>query len=447
MSSLQKIDSQDSGWFMFVLISIFVLLVGNLIYPDVATDTGLHLGGVRISPLGILFVVTAPQIAFYAWNRRQEIEFRSLDLFLLAAMAFILLRGELAQTTTNGRALVLAYVLYALLLYYGMAVLGQRKTAYKTMIVVFVCLGLLEAGYALIEFVLKENVIYGGIIKESAEAMIEKGYHRSGSSFVLPGALGLFLVQVAPFFIYCFVKGKKASKMAAWGAATILVALALEATLTKGVWAAAIVLAAAGIIWVLVYEPSLRKPVMVMAISVSLAATAMTFFFSDTVDNGIFSLRRQNESFLPRYYMLEKAPSTFMANPILGTGLWQGVSEVFYLHQDNIDWGRWRPKAFDDLYITFLVEQGILGAALAAAAFFLIFREAWKLLRKRGAFFAYALPVVMSMIAIFLVGFTSDTVFIWPAAVIFWLEAGQLRAMVELDRNGKCFDRRVANGA
>ena len=69
----------DGGLFLAALAALVLLLAGNLLYPDTSTDAAISLGAIRVSPLGALFVLTAPFLLIYAGRRRHELSISLLD--------------------------------------------------------------------------------------------------------------------------------------------------------------------------------------------------------------------------------------------------------------------------------------------------------------------------------------------------------------------------------
>ena len=154
-----------------------------------------------------------------------------------------------------------------------------------------------------------------------------------------------------------------------------------------------------------------------------------TVAYQSTVYSGTFSEARTNESFKPRQYMWSRVPVTFKENPLVGAGMWQGNAEVLRVSQAPEATNR--PTSIDNIYLTVLVEQGIIGLFLAGATLILIGIQMLKLLKAGGSSFEWGLPVAVSMILILLSGFTTTSLMVWPNMVVFWLCAGMIRSMVE----------------
>ena len=420
----------DGGLFLAALAALVLLLAGNLLYPDTSTDAAISLGAIRVSPLGALFVLTAPFLLIYAGRRRHELSISLLDVLLPATMAYLAFRGILAATTANGVALTAGYAAYSLTIYYGAAVLAQRSVAVRVITVTIVSVGLVVVALGMLEFFLERNVLYEGLIKQSSIPFRGAGYHRSGSTLGHPLALGLFLVQVAPFFVIFFAKADTVLKRIAWGVAMIGLALTLLVTFSKGPWGTAGILAASAMAYLLWKKPAARKLTMVLAVAVVLSSALFFVVFHENTMAGTFSRARTSESLSPRKYMWSRTPAVIGANPVFGVGMWQGGPEVARI--DPVDLGENQPTAIDNLYLTIIVEDGLVGALLLLVTLALVFRQAIGLFRGGGDYATWGAAYLISMGAVIINGMTMDTLLMWPGMVMFWLVAGMMRAMYEM---------------
>lgn len=422
-------ESEPDKLYIAALFSIAFLLAGNLLYPDYLISVGLRIGPVRVSPMGLLYVLAAPSVLYYFWKQKATLKYSAVDIVLATTFLFVGIRGVLAATNGNELGLVVGYIGYALLLYYGAAIVGQKKGALKTLFLVLVSIGIIAAAYAVVEFAIGRNILYDDIIKESMVPFPGKGYHRSGSTLGHPGVLATFLVQISPFFIFFLIKATGLRKVA-WGAAIVLSMLALLLTYSKGGWGTASILVAAGVIWIIKRRPVSARPLLITLLSGLLVIGIFTVTFHSTVYSGTLSKARTSESFRPREYMWSRVPVTFKENPLVGAGMWQGNEEIIRVSQAPD--ARYRPSSIDNIYLTVLVEQGIIGVLLTSATLILFGIQAWKLLRGGGMGFEWGLPVAASMILILINGFAMTTLMLWPTMVVFWLGAGMLRALTEM---------------
>ncbi|MHB1270928.1 MAG: O-antigen ligase family protein [Thermoleophilia bacterium] len=419
-------DNREDGLNMAALSALVVLVAGTLLFPDTLAEVGFHVGPLRISPLGILFVLTTPAVLLLIWRERSSLKLQVLDVTLLVAIAYITSRGLLAENTTSAKGLVIAYSGYVLVLYFGMAIVGRQTIAVRTVFFMFVGLGVLIAGYALIEFFITRNVLYGELTQASVPKL-RRGYYRSGSTLAHPVYLGLFLVQVAPFFVFYFTQAVTRWKMIAWGAGIILIVLALEVTITKGAWATALLLSLVAIIWGW-RKRTKRRSIFILSVCAILAVSLFTAFFVDTMSNGVFSKSRENESFVSRWNMWEKVPEAFYSQPLFGYGMWSGNTAVSRLLFPDRDYAEQKPDTIDNVYLKTLVEEGIVGIILGGVLLWLISKKVWRVVQRNDSASKMAIPVAFSISALLIDGITFDSLLVWPSMVCFWSLLGLIRA-------------------
>lgn len=410
------------------LVSLGLLVVGNLAYPDTAVKLSLHAGPIRVSPLALEFALAAPALVWFVVRNRSRLSCGAIDLLLITALIFVVIRGSMAATDGNELGLTLAFGGYIILLYYGAAIVGQNGL--RVLFGMLVTMGIIAAAYALVEFVLKDNILYGGIIKKSLLPYVGKGYHRSSSTLGQPDVLGIFMIQVAPFIIFFFLRAAGKVRTALWGAAILLVSLALLVTYSKGSWIAALVLTVAGLGWLVWRRRVLSKRLLILMLVLAVGIGFFTSFFYSTVQAGTISKARTSESIKPREYMWARVPRTFLANALFGAGLYQGNAEIFRVNPaPNL---KNRPTAIDNLYMTVIVEQGLVGTILIAGAFWSIGSKGFKTIRTSGFARSWGWPLVASMAAVLIEGVVTSNLMIWPIMVVFWLIAGMLRALAQV---------------
>ncbi|MBE0428979.1 MAG: O-antigen ligase family protein [Thermoleophilia bacterium] len=429
---------------MAALWTLVLLVAGTIAYPDTFVYAALRAGSLRISPLGLLFAIATPAVLWRLWicRNRQALSPQIIDLMLAVYIAFITIRGMAAASNANQLGLVLAFAGYVLLVYYGSAVVGQAQRSLRIMFLTVVVMGVAAAAYGLIEFALERNILYGEIIKESVRPFPGEGYHRIGSLLGQPVVMGAFMVQTIPFVIYFFIRSSAALTRFAWGAAAVAVFLALIVTYSKGAWITAALLIVGGLAWMTLRRPPATRRLILLMGAVALAAGMFTASFYNTVHAGTLSKARTSESISPRTYMWSKAPATFMANPLIGAGLWKGGSEIHRVSQapDRPN----RPIAIDNMYLTVLIEQGLFGALLGASVLVLFGIHVLKLLKKGGTQAGWAWPLAVCMLVTIVNGLTFDILMVWPTMVVFWLASGMVRALGETARQaGQALDSRV----
>ena len=406
------------------LISILILFSGTMLYPDTFTDVKEHIGPFKVSAVGILFILAAPVVTVYFWRNRHDIRFRGLDALLIATITFVTARGMAAQNSLNGMALVGAFAGYSLLLYYGMAVLGQRRIAPRILVLSFAAIGIVVALYAIVEFVFNKDFLFGEITREKARIK-NADFRRSGSTLAHPVLLGAFMVQTLPFVACLFFKARSAAGRLAWGLAFTAVAVALFVSFSKGNFVAILIIAAGIAFWLLKKEFKLhKKTILWLTLSSVVIVAIVSLLFPDAIGFNLFSGERKAESIDLRVYSWRLVPQALEAKPLFGTGLWQGISDI------EVPPGV--PSTVDNQYLSILVEEGLVGSILLGASFILIARQAWQLLRGGKKSARWALPVAISMSAFAISGLFSNILFEWPMIVVFWLEAGLLRALFEV---------------
>ena len=420
----------DSGRRLLIVAtgSLLFLVAGTLLFPDTFSSAGLRVGGIRLSPISILFALAAPQIAVFILAQRHKLTFGLLDFFLLTSTAFVLIRGVFANDSqVNTLALVLGYSAYTLIIYYGTSLAAQDERVLRAFVYMLVTLGVIIAAYAMVEFLLNKNIIFGDLISKRVAG---RDFNRSGSTLGHPIALGIFLVQLAPFLVFFFGRAGTFFKKFAWNAGIVLVAVALETTFTKGSWIAAIALGAMGIAWFAWREPKSRKPILVLLVTVGAAFMIFNLFFRGTVTNSVFSDTRINGSVNTRWYMWNRAPGAFLLQPWIGAGEFQGAAQVERVHSEEqqfvVD-----PTSIGNVYLTWLVEGGAIGCLLIGGTLVFVGRQVWQLLRSGGKAGMWAIPLAAALSVGLLQGLTSDTFLVFPAMVVFWMLAGLVRALSE----------------
>ena len=413
--------------YIAALASLVLVIIGTLSYPDTFVSVGLHVGSIRVSPMGLEFIIAAPALFWFAIRHRSLIHWGSLDTLLVITLIYVTVRGMTAATNGNELGLVFAFTAYILMLYYGAAFVGQDGL--RVLYLVLIAMGIIAAVYAIIEFALGENVLYGGIIKESMLPFAGKGYHRSSSIIGQPGALGTFMVQVAPLLIFFFIWAANRVGKVLWGLSIFLIALAMLLTYSKGPWIVAAIISIFGLLWLVRRRTTVAKNLIVLFLVVATGLGVFTLMCYDTVQAGTFSKARTSESTKPREYMWSRVPSTFLANPLIGAGLWQASAEIFRVNPAP-EYNN-RPKSIDNIYLTALVEQGVAGVILIVLTLWLMGAQAWKAQNKNHYASHWGWPLAVSMIAVMINGFTINDLMIWPNMVVFWLMAGMLRALVE----------------
>ena len=421
---------KDRHWYLAALVSLTFIIVGTLVYPDTYIRVAFHVGSVRISPMPLIFIISFPAIMLFIYHHRILLKWSILDTMMLLTTLFVCLRGVLAATNVDELGLVFGFVGYILLTYYGAAFISQVDL--RVLYYILAITGIFVAAYAIIEFGLGENILFSGILKSDLVPFIPKHYYRSSSTLGGSGQLGTFMIQVVPFFMFFFLRGKSELKRVLWCLAIIMSLLSLLLSFGKDPWFTASFLAIAGVVWLVWKNRTQAKSLLFLFFSIVISLSTFILVFHSTVYAGTFSKARTSESFKPREYMWSRVPSTFMSNPLIGAGLWQGNAQVFQVNP-SIDYKN-RPKSIDNQYLTALIEQGFIGSVLIGSTLLIIFVQGWKVLSSNQNIASIGWPLGACMIATLINGATTNDLMIWPNMVVFWFSAGMLRALVEKTR-------------
>ena len=434
----QQSFSWKNPWSVAALSSLVLLVAGTLLFPDTFTSVGVYVGPVRLSPLGILLVLAAPPITIHVWKRRHSLTFQALDGFLLATMAYVAVRGIAAADTANGVGLVLAFTAYVLVLFYGTSVVSQDRSALRLIYISLSLLAVIIAAYAMIEFFMNRNILFGELIKE--KALVKNPLlPRAASTLAHPVFLGAVMVQLLPFLFFFFFRARTAMMKLLMGTAIVLCASSLFVSYAKGAWATMIILVAGGVVWLIWRRPAVGKAGLVSMLTVTVIVIFSIYLFnSESVRFNVTSETRTQDSFDTRWYIWSKFPEIFSVDPVIGTGIWHNSDAI--LEKDiplaGIPAFKDNPPVVDNMYLVMLVEQGIIGSLLAGVTLLLILREVWRLSRSNiYRMREWMLPAAVSIIAILINGLVFNPLLVWPCMVIFWLAAGVLRALNEAGDN------------
>jgi O-antigen ligase len=182
-----------------------------------------------------------------------------------------------------------------------------------------------------------------------------------------------------------------------------------------------------GLILFLLKGRSMRKEVM---LAVAVVVVALVSFLAVRGDLKFQLVERDTNaefsSFSARRWQWNEAIGVIEDHPFFGVGLFKSLDAV---NEDSTDpSGRLYPV--DNSYLAAVVEQGIIGASLYAAALFLIFWQAIRLYRRGPpGVKALALAAILSLAGISLDAILFDAFVIWPHFILFWIVAGFARAL------------------
>lgn len=405
--------------------SLMLLVSGSLLYPDTMTNVSYYIGAIRFSPLLILFLISAPVITFYVYKERYRFPARLLDAFFVSTIVYIVARGLIASTgDTNLTGLVLAYGGYSVVIYFGAAVIYQSREYVPWTISILAILAAIVSLLAIPDFLLNWNFPYEALIRDKITFKSVE-YRRIGSTIAAPGQMSAFLVMIIPFVVYVFIHARSSSKKAIFGLLILTVIVALWMSFVKISWLVFIIMVIGGLVFLIIKRPEgLAKQMVIVGLSAIFVVSIFSFLFWDRVELLLFSEQRQSESIDMRLRSWESSPETFTNNPFFGTGIWRGNTES-------------ASQAIDNLYLTIIVEQGIIGFSLVIATFILMIRNVLKLLHEDDVSRTWTILILISLGSLLLTGLTSSPIFVWPTMVVFYLFLGILRALIEINNRNE----------
>lgn len=412
------------------LAALLLLVMLTLFYPDTFIDTGFVVAGVRLSPLALIFFLTAPFIAVAAWASRHSLKPRLVDLFLFVTISIVVLNGFMKAGSVNEQGLVLAYAAYVIVVYYGTALI--TKIGYNDKIIYWtlaLCATVISV-YALVEFLLGENIIFGQMTTERV-ATRPGDYHRSSSTLAHPVALGIIMVQLLPFTFYQLLRSRDIRWKLFWSASLLLGIFALLTSFSKGSWITAAFLGLILVIIMVREQINWKRQVIMATVLLVVAGGSFIYRYENQFIYNLASRERVDDSYSNRLFLWKRAPEVFVRHPVIGVGLQRAGEAVFDETFSDKEKAIGRPVALDNLYITTLVEGGIIGGLAALITIILLIRQAVVVVGRDARARVMALPLVFSIAAVIINGFTTDSLLIWAPMVVFWLCAGMIRALYE----------------
>ncbi len=427
------------SFFQPALGAVILLLAGTLLYPDTFSSLGFHFDGFRISATLILFIIALPPVGFYAWWLRRSIRLGIIDAFLLAYVAFVTVRGLFAGLHGDELALLVGFACYTIMLYYGIAILAQKNAALRAVFFSLAILGVIIASYAIVEFVAGYNILYGGITAiKVPENLASAGYHRSSSTIGHPVVLGIILVQIIPFLVFYFIRAASFIRRLFWGLAMTVTASALLVTFAKSSWVTALLLLILGIILYIWRRPQFSKQLkaaftIFTLLCILIITTLGVIGFQDLKYN-TFSNQRQRESYDLRWSMWANSLTVIKSHPMMGVGMWEGAADVYKILVQKKEAIRGGNAAISDIYISTLVEEGLIGFILFLLVIFLFSTQAWKMIRINSDHSIFVLTAFFGLMAVLIDGLVTESIVLWPCMVVFWTTAGLIRAQAERQR-------------
>ena len=397
-----------------------------LLYPDTPSSNDLIFSGARISIVKIILASFSVPVVIYIILNSGRLHFQYLDAALFAFSSFFIVRGILAAQTFNETGRIIVYFGLAAVIYYGMSILCQKRAFLRFVFFFLGVIGVIISIYALLEFSLRHNMLYEGLdlAKKNAD------FYRSGSTFAHPVILGLFLVQVAPFLVFLFSQENRYRMRIFYLNTIVILTLALGVTFSKSAWATAIVCIVVLSIWVVWKKTNSRKLLLILFIAIAVTFSFFSISLSGTVSSALFSAQRNAESYSLRKYVWSIAPAAFIQKPLTGFGMWQGAHALTVMEPSEKGNNALQGKyPIDNLYLTTLVEEGLIGSALLAASLFLIFYNGIRTFMLGMRYHSWCIPLLVSLFAVLFEGLFFDSLMVRQNMIIFWLSAGILRSL------------------
>jgi O-antigen ligase/tetratricopeptide (TPR) repeat protein len=271
-------------------------------------------------------------------------------------------RGELI------RILIYAFLFFAILNHL------HRQSSIQIVVLVLVFLGMTISFYALYQFVTKSNYVWHFV----KPAMYAK---RSSGTFICPNHLAGFLEMILPFGLaYVFMGRFRSLTKVVLGYASLIILAGIGVTFSRGGWLAS-GLALTAFFALLLRERTYRLPAAVFLTVLIGAGAAVVWKTPQTQE------RWQNLLITPkieniRFRLWESAVRMWHDH------FWWGVGpgHYDYLFPQYRAWDvQNRPDRVHNDYLNTLVDLGIAGASLVAAAwlslYWGVFRT-WKFIRR-----------------------------------------------------------------
>lgn len=403
--------------------ALLILVVSvSVLFPETFISGFPLIGTERTFPLSILTPVLVLMSVVYAFMRRETWSMNSVDGAVLLFTAYLLIRNA----NPPAGMIVAKYALLGVGLFYLCAMLARRLGLTKLIMWLFLSLALITSLYAIVEYVMKENIIFQPYIANAVREPVS-GLHRVGSTLAHPVPFGAFLIQVLPFCLLVWFVGQSRRQRVLGLAVTGMAAMALFLTFSKGSWIIAVF--TAGILVTHATWKRSWKGVYLIVIFVA-ALGLVTGIFWEQVITEMGS--RSEISVNGRMISWEAALDGIAENPVFGVGLKQGDS-VVYNHYDSKS-RAWVDKdgintPVDNYYLNVFLEEGLIGIMLWLVTLCLIIYEGVRYIERNTSERRWAFAAVAGIVGLSLDAMTFDIMLIWSNFVIFWVTAGLLHGL------------------
>jgi len=146
---------------------------------------------------------------------------------------------------------------------------------------------------------------------------------------------------------------------------------------------------------------------------------------------------RVHSSTNARLYSFENALPIVRDNLLFGTGLRTGATVLEASNERIRSWNdiQQREWAVDNLYLSLLLEQGIIGFLFMFGFILVLVIRSVRALR-RNVYDVFGLAVFVSTIGLCLNALTFEIFVWWSIFVLFWIDAGLLYSLTSPNKKG-----------
>lgn len=419
-----QITAEESRLEIAAALLVCLLFLVAALFPE-NFITSLSFVSAKTAPLALLLPLTVFFTTFYMSVRRRlisSISLGALDLIVIVFTFYLLIRNIAEPTYLYA----IRYALYGICIYYLMALISVREGRGLRLIGrAILAVILITAVYGLIEYLLQTNPIYqdyiSQIVKEPRVTL-----HRIGSTVGHPVPYGAFLIQAIPFAVLAWVQARSKLSLAVAASATLIGAIALFLTYSKGSWIVAVLLALGSLILLRGHGRSHKKMVLpAVFIAIVLLATGVLFWQQIRFETE----ERAEGSVDLRLAGWRGAIDGIHDNPFVGVGFKQGEDELARRMDPVLyEWTGKTPPV-DNYFLSIALENGIIALIMWLLLLALILFEAIRVIRAGGAGRPWAIAALISFLGIVMNSMTYESMLIWPNFVFFWIIAGMLHGL------------------
>ncbi|HXT12940.1 MAG TPA: O-antigen ligase family protein [Candidatus Angelobacter sp.] len=367
----------------FCTRGIFGLVLLILVFTPLAfggcpqKPVGSWLDFILVNPFNIVEWLTVGIMALWGirlWvNERPKILWPPVCWAVIAFAIYAVIRYLTADIEYVARGEMIQVLTYAFLFLAIVNNLHRQELAQRiTLVLVFLAMAI--SFYAIFQFVTGSNRVW----------VLFKPYsHRASGTFISPNNLAGFLEMILPLGLACTLTSRmKALTKVFTGYASLVILAALIMTVSRGSWLAT-ALALALFFVILMFHHAHRLPALVLLAGIVIAGTYFVprdVFFQNRVAEIQTPSGQLNDD--GRFAIWRDAVQLWHEN------IWWGIGPAHF----NYRFGKYRPEIVQNSpdrvhndYLNTLTDWGIVGAALVAAAWGLLFGCAiwtWRSVRR-----------------------------------------------------------------